>query len=71
MSGAEAARMCLIWRNVPAERLAGEVTALEDRFRGLFAAALRLQARSIPAMADAQEGLRSFIEKRAPAWSHR
>jgi cyclohexa-1,5-dienecarbonyl-CoA hydratase len=30
-----------------------------------------LQALSIPDMADAQEGLRSFIEKRAPVWSHR
>ena len=30
-----------------------------------------LQVRSIPEMADAQEGLRSFLEKRAPVWSHK
>ncbi len=30
-----------------------------------------LQVRSIPEMADAQEGLHAFIEKRAPVWSHR
>ena len=36
-----------------------------------IAEATDLQARSIPEMADAQEGLRSFIEKRAPVWSHK
>ena len=30
-----------------------------------------LQVRAIPEMADAQEGLRAFIEKRKPVWSHR
>lgn len=30
-----------------------------------------LQARSIPEMEDAQEGLRAFMEKRKPIWSHR
>ncbi len=30
-----------------------------------------LEARSIPEMADAQEGLRAFIEKRPPVWQHR
>jgi cyclohexa-1,5-dienecarbonyl-CoA hydratase len=30
-----------------------------------------LQVRSIPEMADAQEGLHAFIEKRSPVWSHR
>lgn len=30
-----------------------------------------LQVRSIPDMADAQEGLHAFLEKRTPVWSHR
>lgn len=30
-----------------------------------------LQVRTIPEMADAQEGLRAFLEKRVPRWSHR
>lgn len=94
VSGAEAARMGLVWRSVPADRLEAEAQAVIERFRGLSASALRLarrtmrgavrmplpqaiaeatdlQARSIPDMADAQEGLRSFIEKRAPVWSHK
>lgn len=33
--------------------------------------ASELQARSIPEMADAQEGLRAFLEKRQPVWQHR
>ena len=32
--------------------------------------ASELQVRSIPEMTDAQEGLRAFIEKRPPVWSH-
>ncbi|MBI2325495.1 MAG: enoyl-CoA hydratase/isomerase family protein [Chloroflexi bacterium] len=94
VSGAEAARMGLVWRSVPADRLEAESRAVIERFRGLSASALRLarrtmrgamrmplhqaiseatdlQVRSIPEMADAQEGLRSFLEKRAPVWSHR
>lgn len=93
VSGAEAARMGLVWRSVPSDRLEAESRAIVERFRGLSASALRLarrtvrgatrmplhqaiveatdlQARSIPEMADAQEGLRSFMEKRAPVWSH-
>ncbi len=31
--------------------------------------ATELQVRSIPDMADAQEGLRAFMEKRTPVWS--
>ncbi len=94
MSGAEAARIGLVWKSVPSDRLEAESQAVVDRFRGLSASALRLarrtvrgamrmpihqaiveatdlQARSIPDMADAQEGLRSFMEKRAPVWSHK
>lgn len=94
LSGAEAARIGLVWRSVPADRLEAESRAIIERFRGLSASALRLarrtvrgamrlplhqaivdatdlQARSIPEMADAQEGLRSFVEKRRPVWSHR
>lgn len=94
LSGVEAARIGLVWKSVPADRLADEASAVADRFRSLSASALRLarrtlrgamrlplqqaiadatdlQARAIPEMADAQEGLRAFIEKRAPVWSHR
>lgn len=94
VSGAEAARMGLVWRSVPPDRLEAEARAVIERFRGLSASALRLarrtmrgamrmplhqaiseatdlQVRSIPDMADAQEGLRSFLEKRAPVWSHK
>jgi len=94
VSGTEAARMGLVWRSVPRDRLEVESRAVVERFRGLSASALRLarrtlrgamrmplhqaiveatdlQARSIPEMADAQEGLRAFIEKRPPVWSHR
>ncbi|HEX9436856.1 MAG TPA: enoyl-CoA hydratase/isomerase family protein [Candidatus Limnocylindria bacterium] len=94
VSGAEAARIGLVWKSVPSDRLEAESQAVVDRFRGLSASALRLarrtvrgamrmpihqaiveatdlQARSIPDMADAQEGLRSFMEKRAPVWSHK
>src|SRR6185369_8069467 len=94
ISGAEAARVGLIWRSVPRERLEAEAQAVIERFRGLSASALRLarrtlrgamrmpvhqaiveatdlQARSIPEMADAQEGLRAFVEKRPPVWTHR
>jgi cyclohexa-1,5-dienecarbonyl-CoA hydratase len=94
ISGAEAARIGLVWRSVPGDRLDAEAQAVIDRFRGLSASALRLarrtlrgamrlplhqaiaeasdlQTRSIPDMADAQEGLRAFIEKRQPVWSHR
>ncbi len=94
ISGAEAARIGLAWRSVPADRLDAETERVIERFRGLSAAALRLarrtirganrlslqqaiaeatdlQVRAIPEMADAQEGLRSFLEKRKPAWTHR
>ena len=94
ITGAEAARIGLIWKSVPRERLDAEARAVIERFRGLSASALRLarrtlrgatrlpphqaiveasdlQVRSIPEMADAQEGLRAFIEKRAPVWQHR
>ena len=94
VSGAEAARLGLIWRSVPREQLDLEAQAVIDRFRSLSASALRLarrtlrgamrmplhqaiveasdlQARSIPEMADAQEGLRAFMEKRPPVWTHR
>ncbi len=93
VSGAEAARIGLVWRSVPPDRLEAESRAVVERFRGLSASALRLarrtlrgamrlplhqaiveatdlQARSIPEMHDAQEGLRSFLEKRKPVWSH-
>lgn len=94
LTGAEAARIGLVWKSVPFDRLEAESLAIAERFRGLSASALRLarrtmrgamrmpihqaiaeatdlQARSIPHMADAQEGLRSFLEKRPPVWSHR
>lgn len=94
ITGAEAARIGLVWKSVPAERLADEVNAVVERFQGLSASALRLarrtlrgamrlplqqaiadatdlQVRAIPEMADAQEGLHAFLEKRKPVWSHR
>lgn len=94
ISGTEAARLGLVWKSVPAERLMDEASVVVERFRGLSASALRLarrtlrgamrlplqqaiadatdlQVRAIPEMADAQEGLRAFLEKRKPVWSHR
>lgn len=95
LSGEEAARWGLVWRSVPADRLADEADRVAAGFRALSAAALRLAKRSlrdaagladpedalaaatrlskdeIPSLEDAHEGLRAFLEKRAPHWAHR
>lgn len=36
-----------------------------------IAVASAISAETIPAMHDAQEGLRAFLEKRSPVWAHR
>ncbi|MDR7539992.1 MAG: enoyl-CoA hydratase/isomerase family protein [Armatimonadota bacterium] len=94
ISGAEAARIGLANRAVPAAELDAALEALLARLRATSAAALRLARRAvldtldrsteealhyleqvqveqlIPSH-DAQEGLRAFLEKRAPVWQHR
>ena len=47
VSGEEAARMGLVWRSVPADRLDEEAAKVIERFRGLSAAALRLARRTL------------------------
>lgn len=92
--GADAARMGLVWKSVPADRLAAEAESAAALFRSRSAVALRLakrtiratrdlslreaiqeadelSARVVPELADAQEGLRAFMEKRKPEWRHR
>lgn len=60
-------------RSAASLRLAKRTLGLSTR-RGLEAAisaADAEQRRALPALADGEEGLRAFLEKRAPRWSHR
>ncbi len=94
LSGAEAARIGLANRAVPAADLDQALEGLLATLRAHSAAALRLARRAvvesqsqrarealealqriqlnelIPSH-DAQEGLRAYLEKRAPVWQHR
>lgn len=94
ITGSEAAACGLVWRSVPADRLADAALAIAELFRRRSASALRLarrtirevaalpleealraakdiQLRELPDIEDAREGLTAFLEKRAPAWTHR
>ncbi|MBI4491956.1 MAG: enoyl-CoA hydratase/isomerase family protein [Chloroflexi bacterium] len=94
VSGAEAARIGLATRAVPAVELDAALESVLARLRATSAAALRLARRAIVESLDqnvaaalehlervqveelipshdAQEGLRAFLEKRAPVWQHR
>jgi cyclohexa-1,5-dienecarbonyl-CoA hydratase len=87
VSGAEAARIGLATRAVPAASLAAAADAEAALFTRHSGAALRVTRRAFPEAdleriekiylgelmrtADAGEGLKAFLEKRAPAWRHR
>lgn len=94
IGAAEAERIGLVDRVVPADRLGEAVEAELDRFRALSAVVLRLTKRAVReaagrpfdrgltqleelyhdelmATADAEEGLRAFMEKRKPVWRDR
>ncbi|MBI1847443.1 MAG: enoyl-CoA hydratase/isomerase family protein [Candidatus Rokubacteria bacterium] len=94
LTAAEAERIGLVDRVVPADRLAEAVDAELARLRGLSAAVLRLTKRAVRdsaglpfaeglalleeiyhcelmRTADAEEGLRAFVEKRPPVWKDR
>lgn len=94
LSGAEAARIGLVTKALPADRLDAAVEETVARFSSLSASAIRLarrtaravdggaleraireatalSVRGLPAMRDATEGLRAFLEKRAPVFTHR
>jgi len=94
IDAAEAARIGLADRVVPAERLAETVDAELERFRAQSAVVLRLAKRAVRdtlglpfdeglatlealyqyelmTTEDAAEGLRAFMEKRAPVWKDR
>lgn len=94
IGAAEAERMGLVDRVVPAAELEAAVRATVERVRGLSAAVLRLTKRAVRAAegrpfdealstleelyhgelmatADAEEGLRAFLEKRPPVWRER
>lgn len=60
-------------RSAASLRLAKRTLALSSRPQLLAAisAADAEQRRVLPELADADEGLRAFLEKRAPRWSHR
>ncbi len=94
LPAAEAHRIGLVDRVVPAGELAGAVEEAAARLREKSGPVLRLARRAVFAgvgrdfesglaeaerlfldqlmkTADATEGLRSFLEKRAPVWRHR
>lgn len=94
LPAAEAHRIGLVDRVVPAGELAGAVEEAAARLREKSGPVLRLARRAVFAgvgrdfesdlaeaerlfldqlmkTADAMEGLRSFLEKRAPVWRHR
>jgi cyclohexa-1,5-dienecarbonyl-CoA hydratase len=94
IGAAEAQRLGLVDRVVPAGTLAEAVEAEVERFRTLSAVVLRLTKRALRetqglpfedglavleelyhhtlmTTADAEEGLRAFVEKRKPVWRDR
>jgi cyclohexa-1,5-dienecarbonyl-CoA hydratase len=94
LTAAEALRIGLVDRVVPAGRLAAAIDAECARYRALSSCVLRLAKRAIRdteglgfdeglamleelyhdelmSTDDAEEGLRAFVEKRPPLWSHR
>jgi cyclohexa-1,5-dienecarbonyl-CoA hydratase len=94
VSAAEAARIGLVDRVVPADKLADAVEVELGRYRPLSAVVLRLTKRAVRdaaglefdealamleevyhhelmTTADAEEGLRAFVEKRKPVWKDR
>jgi cyclohexa-1,5-dienecarbonyl-CoA hydratase len=94
ISGAEAARIGLANRAVPADELDAALESILARLRGSSGAALRIAKRAVLGTLDekvdhaldhlkwvqeeelipshdAQEGLKAFLEKRAPVWQHR
>ncbi len=94
LGAAEAERIGLVDRVVPAGTVADAVEAEIARFRGMSAVVLRLTKRAVRetvglpfeeglgiledlyhhtlmATADAEEGLRAFVEKRKPIWRDR
>jgi cyclohexa-1,5-dienecarbonyl-CoA hydratase len=94
LGAAEAQRLGLVDRVVPAGTVAEAVQAEVDRFRALSAVVLRLTKRALRetqglpfedglavleelyhhtlmTTADAEEGLRAFVEKRKPVWRDR
>jgi cyclohexa-1,5-dienecarbonyl-CoA hydratase len=94
IGAAEAERIGLVDRVVPAGTVAEAVESEVSRFRGMSAVVLRLTKRAVRATlgmpfeeglsvleelyhhtlmttADAEEGLRAFVEKRKPVWRDR
>jgi cyclohexa-1,5-dienecarbonyl-CoA hydratase len=94
ITAAEAVRIGLADRVVPAEHLAAAVESEVARYRSVSAAVLRLAKRAVRdahglpfdealstleeiyhhelmTTADAEEGLRAFLEKRKPIWKDR
>lgn len=60
-------------RSAASLRFAKRTLRLSERGRlgHAITEANALQIRELPRLADAEEGLRSFVEKRAPRWKHR
>jgi enoyl-CoA hydratase/carnithine racemase len=60
-------------RSAASLRLAKRTLGLSARpgLGAAISAADAEQRRALPGLADGEEGLRAFLEKRAPRWSHR
>ena len=69
VSGRDAAAWGLVWRSVPAERLADEARAVAELFRKRSAAALRLARRTIREVEDLplKDALRAATEEQVRA----